>query len=909
MLLRRLVSGLHLQQKIAREAVRWAQELEVTFKAFSVNPAELQPRVSVAEDISEGTRGDDQRLTSSCKQAKHAVRASASWSGGSLHPFVQNNPKNSCILQSQGLASGGEYLVVESLCSRLCQLLKWEEDVMGNMYDAIMRPTRAAQDSWQNLVSQGPWLYGQARTTGNSEQNNNVRALKDASARSWAVHSRLSAGLQVAVRRLLFLLDARLHREPAMLKQRRSFKVRESRPVSTHSGLLARGPSRTLRQALMMQRQQHARNHYAGSKASLADEVAQATTRESALSVCVRAAVSAAGRESRLRGASASAPPASEGEHQRISHGCAYFHDQQDPAVPLRQDACAEKSFRYPGSVLEAFFAFRAVIDGVAAAWWLQRQLSELTQIIEAAGEVAKIAASALRTTLEEEWTICPFPPSQPPRVSGLFGARQGHGTSGDVGDESFRQLRCTSPRPPSSYQPFGSLSGTMSPANRIALASMSRHIGASLALLRLPWMASSSDGSQKGTLPCPHRCKPTVPDAAASNQSRHPADSREDKGTTNAGDLQLSAFLQLSLRHLRIACEEAEKLQQSLRRAVPRSSVICAQAPKRSIEKISSQTVGALQQGPAEPLRCFEVYTAVGQDCSSNCHKYKEEAALLADFADEDPAVRERSALILQELEVRLQLHQVELQSMPRVLKEFSAAGPLASEGEGHGEADCEGIIRIVEEEKDSTVGLHAPHNCRAEEICDGSKVAFEHSTASREVFNAPKNGTNHFVAQQISETRNTAGPLSRQSGVKLMHESHNSRSRCMYDEGCKEFAADKSLQLRQQVLCETPAIPRNNSEASTLGSLISELRGLLTDQHASCSDGKAHNHCFTSPATTTGESALTWSSVGADDGNCVLAFNRHLVDEEEGQSCRREGRNRQASATASDDSSHARH
>ncbi|KAL8270281.1 hypothetical protein Esti_005797 [Eimeria stiedai] len=856
--LRRLVAGLHLQQKIAREAVRWVQELEVLFKAIPVAPSEPQPRCFfIAENASRGTKSDELSFTPSCKQAEHPARPSISWRGGSLKPFDQSNSSDSGSFHLQRHASSGRNLLVGSVCARLNQLLMWEEDVMCSIYEAIMRPTRGAQDSWQSLVSQGPWLYGQAHGSSNAEQNTSVRALKDASSRSWAVHSRLSAGLQVAVRRLLFFLNARQHRERerAMLKQRRSLRVRDSQAVSANGGLLARGPSRTLRQALLMQRQQHVRNGNTNSTLSLDDEVAQATLTGSGSSFCAGPPVSDAGGESHLKNASKSAPLAYERKNQRKSRECAYSHHQHDAAAPPLHDTGTVRSFRFPSFVLETFSACRAVIDGLAAAWWLQQQLSELTQVIVAAAEVAEIASNALRTTLEEEWTICPLPPPQPPRVWGLCAALQRHETSGDVDIESFRLLRCSVSPPPSLCQPFGSLSETVSPANRIALASMSRHIGASLALLRLPSVASFNDGSQKGALSCRHRCKFSVPDAEASNESRHELESRGDKGTTTkTRDLQLSTFLQLSVRHLRVACEEAERLQQSLRRPVQGNSVIRSQGPKGSIEEpskkvpfqkdIPTQKVEALQQGSAEPLRCFEVYTAVGQECSSNSQKYRKEAALLADFADEDPAVRERSALIIQELEVRLQTQQVELQSMPLVLKEFSTVGPLASEDEDHSGAENEGIIRIVEGERHATVGHHASHGCKAEEIRGGYEAAFVHSTTSSDVSDVHKNGINHFIAQQISEAGDTVGPLLPQTDVDLVHETHNSLASCMSEEGSKDLEADKSLQLPQQMLCGRPSICTwKDSEASAAQSLISELQGLLTDQRASSSEEEKHN------------------------------------------------------------------
>ncbi|KAL8452752.1 hypothetical protein Emed_001316 [Eimeria media] len=870
--LRRLVTGLHLQQKIAREAVRWAQELEVTFKAFSAVPAEpQQPRFPAAKDFSGDTKSEEPLSTPSCKQAKPPVHASASSGCGSLHPVDQNSSKSPSNAQFQGQASSGRCRVVDSLCSRLCQLFMWEEHVMNIMYDAILRPTGGAQDSWQKLVSRGPWLYGQTCASGKAEQNNNnVRALKDACARSWAVHARLSAGLQVAVRRLLFFLEARLHREPnAMLKHRRSVRVREPQ---TDSSVLSRGPSRTLRQALVMQRQQHARNnHNENSATSLGDEVAQATLTEGASTVCVHAAVSDASGKPRIKTATTSAPLAHEGEHQRKSRECASSHDQQASFAPLREDVCAEKSFRFLDVVLKAFSAFRAVVDGVAAAWWLQRQLSELSRIIQAAGEVAETAANVLWTTLEEEWTLCFLPPSQPPRIWGLFGERQKHNTSRDLANESLRQSSCSASSPSSSSQPFSSLKGSVSLANRIALASMSRHIGASLALLRLPSMASFSASRQKGILSCPHRGE-SDPDAEGSQLN-----SPEDKGTTNAGDLlQLPAFLQLSLRHLRIACEEAERLQQSLRRPVQKRSVVCSQTPKRIIKDDSTQEVDAPQQGPAEPPRCFEVYTAVGQDCINNRLKYKEEAALLADFADEDPAIRERSAPIFRELEVRLQTHQEELQSMPLVLKEFSASGPLTSADKDQCDKEYEGAIRIVKDERlANDMGLQAAHGCKAEETSASSEAAVEHSIAPSE-----------------AEAGYNVGYASPQTDVDLVDETPNSLSSCMREEDCNEYVADESSQLSQQVLCGSPAnCASKDSEVLAARSLMSELRGLLTDQQASFSAKKRHYSCFTSGAKTSGEQASAKSSGGSDDGECVSSVNSDLGDEEEWEACELQG------------------
>ncbi|KAL8433280.1 hypothetical protein ACSSS7_004065 [Eimeria intestinalis] len=895
--LRRLVGGLHLQQKVAREAVRWVQELEVTFKAIPVIPAVPQQRCSViGQNARRDTKDDEQSSTpSKWKEAKHAVHPSASQGEGPLHPSHQSDSKNSCTAQLQGHASSRRSLVVGSLSSRLCQLLMWEEEVMCNIYEAIMRPTRGVQGSWRSLVSQGPWVCGRVCDSGNAEQNS-VRALKDASARNWAVHSRLSAGLQVAVRRLLFLLDTRLHRGPAMLKQRRSFNLREWQPVFRDGNLAARSPSRTLRQALLMQRQQHIHNGNIEGRLSLGDEVAQATLTGCGSGVCADATVSSAARESRRKNASACAPLAYEGEHQRTSREYAHPHNRQDLAAPLRHDAGVKDPSRFPCFILEALCAFQAVVDGLTAAWWLQQQLSELSQAILAAAEVSEIATNALRTTLEEEWTICPLPSPQPPRVLGLSAPVQGHGANGGVANESFRLLRCSASPPPSSCQAFASLSGTLSPANRLALASMSRHIGASLALLRLPSMASSRVGSQKGSLSCPHRCKCSVLNDEASTDSKHQLEVRGDKGTTDASDSQLSTVLQLSLRHLRVACEEAERLQQSLRRPVQGFSVVFSQAPTGSEEPLKkvplqndtpTQRADAFQQTSAEPLPCLEVYTALGQDCSSNNRKYQEEAALLADFADEDPALRERSALILRELEVRLQTQQVELQSMPLVLKEFSGADFLAIDENDRSGADNEGVIRIVEGGRHAAAEPQASRGCKTGGIRDDLKAAVEHAAASSVMLRIRKGGTNHCLVHQNSEANKTVYPVSPQTDGGLARQTHNSLLSCMREEGCKEFVADSSLPLLEQTLCD----PRKDLEAPAARSLISELQGLLADQRGSCNEDK-HSHCFTSPAGRSAEVALARSYAGTDDGECVPSPNGHLIDEEEGESCELAGR-----------------
>ncbi|CDJ27873.1 uncharacterized protein EMH_0035700 [Eimeria mitis] len=351
--------------------------------------------------------------------------------------------------------------------------------------------------------------------------------------------------------------------------------------------------------------------------------------------------------------------------------------------------------------------------------------------------QVSAAAANALRTILEEDWASCPVLLPQP-RWSEWVRTREVLCRPTDTVAESLKLTHWAVSPPATASQYSGTLCRASSYKHRSALASMSRNVAASLALLRLPAQSSCSH------LKCPENdmsvqgrpgtaCRPgqhsvdsgstvcltpmnqhTSPEkrqeegdahlrSALASMSRNvaaslallrlpaqtscyhlkcpendmsvqgrpdtacrPGQHSVDSGSTvcltpmnqhtspeerqEEGDAHLFGFLHLILRHLRVASEEGEKLEKSLRLNreklegfktcdVTRSSEAAPVQPAER-ETASEETEQPLQPTADEPVQCLEVYTAVGQDSITNKRRFQEEEGVKEAFAEDDPAM-----------------------------------------------------------------------------------------------------------------------------------------------------------------------------------------------------------------------------------------------------------------------------
>lgn len=908
--LHRLLADLHFQHKIAREAVRWVVELEVTFKALSVAPAESQ-------QLPDGVVGPDSRAADTEGRAEKPL---------SEHPqqTVDGKPCCACSFclkstrkkpaeRTRNRRSGRERdFPAGRLRKRLCQVLEWQEEILQLIYENIMRPKGDGQTRCGRLISQGPWEFRTSK--GNAPSDGSIRALKDITARSWAAHSKLSAGIQICVRQLLFSLGTQQHRSLTGGRQKSVFdagKILTPPVAREESGVR---PSRALRKVLLTL-QQH-QQPLSGNNRSLGEEVKQATTkgrdttRKTPISPTARnqippnrnsASMTQNQRNQRVKGSASSAALPREEVVRKGAYGPRLVW------ILYRKLALG---------VVNGFIIIRGALDGIAAAWWLVRQLNQLNCSISVAGQVAKSAADTLRILLEEDWVSCPVSLPQPPWISGMFKEARRHRKNGEAKEEYVDLIPCAALPPAAAFQPFNNLPGAAAPARRIALASMSRHVAASLALLRLPSLSYSCNCNQQRTgswcisqtgscdRPCLFYTKSTH-STGGIGKAKDRQDFEVDKDGLNTQEIGLSDPLRLALRHLRVALEEGEKLQQSLRLPGNTVRIIGALPPREAapepLLKVTdgqkaSDEVNEVPQPQAchvEPVRFLEVYTAVGQDCSSNKQRCQEEAALLAAFADEDPAIRERSQITLRELEIRLQGQQLELQNRPRVFKELSAVAPVTAEGCGCDADSNDGIVCIVATESPVS-GQPCDVQAFSAGCHNGAEAVHQPSVHSPDTDEGNKDRSACLISGS-TPTDDKGNDRIRKGNIFSSRQGRDGTFACesndvpvtsSYPEGGSLWPDNESIafRLRQQRLRgDLTASLWQSSEAVASRNLFSELQGVLTEQRRTRVQHPLFGHCYgKTPDSTVGGLRL---DIGGDCG--PTAFGDDCTDEEEWDSC----------------------
>lgn len=649
---------------------RWVRELEVTFNVFRGSLAmPKQTAASVSVSVSPTTSGQDQTGKGSAEEPPEKMTTLSN--RGDL-PFIRKAPPHNDGTQLQ--CSGAPESLVEApagqLRMRLHQVLDWQQRAFCYLYEDIVRPNQGCQASWQDHISRGPWGCAKETNFYAHSFDGSLRALKEMTAKSWQSHSRLCLGLQVALRHLLFSLKLRLCRtNPATMCKTRS----PDKPIiaAVSSGKRMRHASRALRQTLLGQ--QHHSN--AGTcTLSLADEIENAKLGRDG-DAEEQPSGSAGGR---LRESREASPIAVVHEKRQINEqrvpACTAA-DTKTGELLLSEGAWSWELFRVAAlRVAGGCDLVMTVANGIRTSWWLLQRLDRLGNALSAAERVCSVAANALRTSLEEDWACCPILLPHPRWDTAMRMPGQDKNTSAGA-DANIPKLMHMSVSPPAvAYQPMKSLCIAASYEHRSALASMSRNIAACLAILRLSAAA------------CYVRCNHLGFRSHAKTEHK----SEDEKCTSTMTEegreevsANLSAVVHLTLRHLRVAFEEGKKLEQSMRRKRGNSEVVKTGGPAfvpsnaRTTSPVADKTHEEISTAPRPkdpaPAQCLEVFTAVGQDSTNNQRKFEEEDILLAAFAEDDPAVRERSRITLEELETKLKHRKKERGGAPQVLKELS--------------------------------------------------------------------------------------------------------------------------------------------------------------------------------------------------------------------------------------------
>lgn len=644
---------------------RWVRELEVTFSVFRGSlTMPKQTAASVSVSMSPTTSGQDQTGKGSAEEPPEKMTTPSN--RGDL-PFISKAPPHDGGTQLQckraptsfGEAPAGQ------LRMRLHQVLDWQQRAFCYLYEDIIRPSQGCQASWQDHISRGPWGCAKETNFYAHSFDGSLRALKEMTAKSWHSHSRLCVGLQVALRHLLFSLKLRLCRTD--LCRARS----TDNPIiaAVSSGKPTRHASRALRQALLGQ--QHHSN--AGScTLSLADEIENAKLgRDGDTEEQPCGSTSVGLRENRQASLIAAVHEKRQINEQRVPVCTAA--DTKTDELLFSEGAWSWKLFRVAAlRVAGGCDLVMTAANGIRTSWWLLQRLDRLGSALSAAERVCSVAANALRTSLEEDWACCPILLPHPRWDTAMHMPGEDNSRSAGA-DASIPKLMHMSVSPPGvAYQPMNFLCIAASYEHRSALASMSRNIAACLAILRLSAAA------------CYVRCNHL---GSRSHQKEHKSEDEKCTSTmTEEGreevSANLSAVVHLTLRHLRVAFEEGKKLEQSMRPTrgnaevlktggpafIPSNASITSPVADKTHEEISTVP----KPKDPEPAQCLEVFTAVGQDSTNNQRKFEEEDVLLAAFAEDDPAVRERSRITLEELEIKLK-NKKERGVAPRVLKELS--------------------------------------------------------------------------------------------------------------------------------------------------------------------------------------------------------------------------------------------
>lgn len=897
----RLAVDLHSQHKIAREAVRWVQELEVTLKALSMAPAEPQQTTAGAAAAASGGAGSDRREDPAFCERPHESVAGNSPACSVSYPCERSQQECFNLLPD---GPRGKHLPAGALRVRLCQVLGWQEDILSRVYEDVMRPKAGAQVTCRSFISRRPWTSRDSASVSSRRFDGSLRALRDIIARSWVVHSKLWAGFQIVLMQLLLSLDTRLQRGQTVALRRRNGQVGEARLqlAAASSGEPAQRPSRALRQALITLQQQ---NPAKGNKLSLGEEVAEATVPTSGESVeastatcisgtlsptnCVSFSLSRRHGYRRVQETGPSAASASQ--HRGVS--------QEMWALGLCKAALR--------GVFAVFDILKAAADGIAAAWWVLQQLNRLEQAIFTAAQVAEAAASTLRAVLEEDWALCSVPLPQPRWVPGMLKNAPGQNKNGGIETEPFHLMPCTFSPPSAAFRPFSRLLGAAAPARRTALASMSRHIGASLAILRLSapscrcdakqTVRSSSCGTHKRTsCLC---CLNGVTGGSGDGEAGHQWKSAATEEKENTEDAELSSALHLTLGHLRTAIEEAERLQHALRLPgeavetvqVSRANDVSADAPvKAKGDEPFEQIQQVPQQSLAEPLQYLEVYTAIGQNSSSNRSKCQEEAALLAAFADEDTAMRQRSHFTLRELKVRLQSRELKRQNVPCILKDFPAGIQEATAVAGGDEGRSKQTVRFFPDSQ-SSGRLLAEYVSNAGRPFDGpeaSPTPEEGPCGSRE-------GEASVFASEIGDGENAgsagvnegvAFTSSQAAGGVFEFETNNMPVDSSSDDRDRQLLIDSeslAFRLRQQKLRggSNEKVWRSSEDMASR-SFMSQLQGVLTEQRRKSGGGQGLCRYSMAAANTTTRVEQLGLDIGAHYGD-PTAFGDDISSEKE--------------------------
>lgn len=594
---------------------------------------------------------------------------------------------------------------------RLYQVLDWQQRIFCYLYEDIIRGEPRTRPAWKCRMSQGPWRHAEQSCSGSCQFDGSLRVLKEMTSRSWILHSRLLGGIQVALRHILFSLSTQLLRSDFALTRKYGSDARAFSSIP--KGMLTHHSSRFLKQALLKAQQHYSAN---GCSRSLREEIDMAAgvrgqgERDTQIlkgfllnrcgSSCTSCSTTSGKRQKRVQQSTTSTTT--------VAEKGASGHQEQFAWVWIMRNALVVGLF-------SVCTVFEAVVDGIRALWWLFSRIHRLGVALSAAGQVAAETANALRLILEEDWASSPF--SSQPR----WGGRMGKGGEvpdkrTDVVGKSLQVTHCSVFPPTSSSQYSATLLKNAPEKHRSALASMSRNVGASLALLRLPaadyschFKRQGGDLSVQGehrTACDSDRCSVDSGSSVLlpqTNQLTVPEERQE------AADAEVLRLLHLILRHLRVAFEEGEKLEKALwsrgeqfagirTSDTARASEV---APVQPLERTTAtdETEQQLQPTVAESVQCLEVYTAVGQDSVTSRLRYKEEERLKEAFAEDDPAVRERSQITLRELELSLKRKEKERQCFPRVLKELSVIDSGHADGSDYGEAEERAIVRVVTE------------------------------------------------------------------------------------------------------------------------------------------------------------------------------------------------------------------
>lgn len=689
-------------------SVRWIQELEVTFKAFTGDLAKVdQAFGGVSPSVTPCKVGYDQGPDCS-SQRPHEVSVRGP-------PYCEDIPcrQNG---EDRGRRPGRPNCsLLKEPCAwhlrlRFYQVLDWQHRIFSYLYDDIVRWEPTRQLAWKDQISQGPWGRAETSSCGTSQFDGNLGALKEMTARSWRLHSRLLGGIHVSLRHMLFSLDARFLRAEFDVKRKVGGFTAAASPLIP-KGTPTRYVSRVLKQALQYPQQYHSPS---GCGKSLHEEIHKAATVGGGRGGYDQIFK----RRPQKHGSSYTLCP------QSITNRPTSAPEPAGPAVAMTEKAAPENSvhcnwvwalFKALGvGVFSGCAVLGAVADGIRALLWLYGRVHQLGIVLSAAGHVASEAANALWMILEEDWASSPFLLPQPLWGGGMRerGETPNKLTEADAEAQKLPRFAVSPPRFGSDCG--GTLFKIVSDKHRSALATMSRNVAASLALLRIPatahgrhfkcpenilsiWRKSRS-ASNSG------QCSMNTGGAVYLSWLNHRTAAEEGQEAEGA---ELLGILPLILRHLRTASEEGEKLERSLRFTEEKvesfqnctiartSEDLPVQPSERDLH--SEEPEQPLQATVSEPVQCFEIYTAVGQDSLTNKCRFQEEEGVKEAFAEGDPAVRERSQITLRELELRLKRKERERQCIPRVLKELSVVAADSADGCESGKAEDGAVVRLV--------------------------------------------------------------------------------------------------------------------------------------------------------------------------------------------------------------------